>query len=451
MLEKSENIFINPENPFENCKLERESIADNLTKIIEGIKGSFVLGVDSPWGTGKSTFIEMWQKKLELERSEDIFTIYFNAWENDFHGEILLALVGELEKYLEKYLVKTSKSVTKKDLKTTASSIGSNVIKKLTFDTLDLKELYKELDGTKERQLFNKYKEYNDLKESIKKNLREIKTKLGVKKVVFFIDELDRCRPNYAVETLEKLKHLFEVKDYIFVLSLDKEQLSHSVSTIYGEGMDSVGYLRRFIDMDYLLPMPDKDKYIDYLLEKHNLNVNKRNNFYFERMIRGFAKEDRVSLRDLEKLFYQVKLILPLTSLNNKELNDRVIFSLGISYAFLLCFKNFQPEELKNENITYKNLITREYSTSQSRIISNLALKWIKNNVNDTPYDKATSGVIKKALELNLKRSIDQSGSLNVEIERRTTTFNIGLELFNSNGEFKIIKDIEFINNFSSK
>jgi predicted KAP-like P-loop ATPase len=76
------------------------------------------------------------------------------------------------------------------------------------------------------------------LKELFRKALIEYQTK-EEKKIVIFIDELDRCRPTYAIEVLERIKHLFGVAGYVFVISLDKEQLSHSIATIYGAKMDS--------------------------------------------------------------------------------------------------------------------------------------------------------------------------------------------------------------------
>ena len=72
------------------------------------------------------------------------------------------------------------------------------------------------------------------------------------KPVVFIIDELDRCRPNYAVEVLEQIKHLFSVPKIVFVLSIDKEQLGHAVRGVYGsEKLNADEYLRRFIDILY--------------------------------------------------------------------------------------------------------------------------------------------------------------------------------------------------------
>ncbi|MBK7493258.1 MAG: hypothetical protein IPI17_15895 [Nitrosomonas sp.] len=69
-----------------------------------------------------------------------------------------------------------------------------------------------------------------------------------LKKPLFiFIDELDRCRPLYAIELLERIKHLFVYQGIVFVIATDTEQLKHSINAIYGSGFDSTTYLRRFL------------------------------------------------------------------------------------------------------------------------------------------------------------------------------------------------------------
>jgi len=90
----------------------------------------------------------------------------------------------------------------------------------------------------------------------------------GKKPLIIFIDELDRCRPTYALELLEKAKHFFDIKGIIFVLAIDKEQIGHSIRSVYGVGMDVDGYLRRFIDLDYHLPEPDTEKFCEALFNR---------------------------------------------------------------------------------------------------------------------------------------------------------------------------------------
>ena len=89
---------------------------------------------------------------------------------------------------------------------------------------------------------------------------------------MFIIDELDRCRPSFSIEVLEKAKHFFNVENIIFVLGADKEQLGHSIKAIYGNDLNVNGYLRRFIDLDYVLPSPDKGLFVKVLFKKHLFN-----------------------------------------------------------------------------------------------------------------------------------------------------------------------------------
>ena len=87
------------------------------------------------------------------------------------------------------------------------------------------------------------------------------------KPVVVFIDELDRCRPSYAVELLETAKHIFSVEHMVFVLAVNRSELAHSVRALYGEGFGAGAYLRRFFDVDFRLPPPDRQQFIDGLLD----------------------------------------------------------------------------------------------------------------------------------------------------------------------------------------
>ena len=90
--------------------------------------------------------------------------------------------------------------------------------------------------------------------------------------IVFFVDELDRCRPNYAMEMLERIKHVFNVDGVVFVISTDRQQLVNSVKTLYGEGIDAEGYLRRFFDLSYQLPAPTTVLFVSMLFEQYHLD-----------------------------------------------------------------------------------------------------------------------------------------------------------------------------------
>jgi len=108
---KHDDIAIDAENPFLNCKLEREKYADVLTKIVGTYADGFVLAINNEWGTGKSTFVKMWRQQLI---NQEYQTLYFNAWENDFESNPLVALMGELSSLTNKKTEALFKSLIKK-------------------------------------------------------------------------------------------------------------------------------------------------------------------------------------------------------------------------------------------------------------------------------------------------------------------------------------------------
>ena len=233
-------IIIDEEEPFKNDKLDRELIANNLTKIIENKEGSFVLSIDSGWGTGKTTFIEMWVQKLKIEKN--VIPIYYNAWENDDFNDPLLAIINSIDEYFNSKRRKKKLYETLDEVKEHSKRVIFNGlkrgIKKATGDIIDPCDF----------KVFDEYKEYKKNKKGITDSLLKLYY-VYKKKIIIFIDELDRCRPTFAIETLERIKHIFDVPGFVFVLSVDKDQLSHSVKGLYGQDMDSQGYLRRFFDI----------------------------------------------------------------------------------------------------------------------------------------------------------------------------------------------------------
>lgn len=90
--------------------------------------------------------------------------------------------------------------------------------------------------------------------------------------MVFIVDELDRCRPDFAVKVLERIKHLFDINHVIFVLGIDREQLGYVIRSVYGD-IDVENYLLRFIDVDFLLPRIKHNAFFDALWRKYGLDA----------------------------------------------------------------------------------------------------------------------------------------------------------------------------------
>lgn len=323
---KHKEIIIDLENPFANCKLDRKKYSEVLTGIINAYSEGFVLAINNKWGTGKTTFIKMWEQDL---KNNDFQTVYFNAWENDFENNPLVALMGELKALTNKPTDPSFQKILKK-----ASILSKHIIPIVAQSVVDK---YIDTKGVKDAiieaskgvaDLFeNDVNEYSNKKKSIQEFRTELShyianTNNG-KPLIFIIDELDRCRPNYSVSILEQIKHFFSIPDIVFILSIDKEQLGNAVRGVYGsDRIDSNEYLKRFIDIEYSIPEPEKDVFYKYLYSYFNfddflendsrkrhseLAYDKRSFLQFSTIL--FAN-DSVTLRQQEKIFAHSRLAM---------------------------------------------------------------------------------------------------------------------------------------------
>jgi len=319
-------IIIDVQNPFANCKLDRKQYADILTSVVSDASDGFVLAINNEWGRGKTTFVKMWEKDLKLN---DFKTLYFNAWENDFENDVLIALISELEKLKDSKpsqffddMLNTASALTKKALPILVKGLvkkvaGDEVVEEFASAMTEgtLEEIQKDIDSYRNRKsAIQKFKE---------KLERFVSDTNENKPVIFIIDELDRCRPNYAVEVLENIKHLFSVKGIVFVLSIDKVQLGHAIRGVYGsDKINAEEYLRRFIDIEYQIPEPDIATFISYLYDyfefdsflkleerANNQHLKGEGKTLKDFAIKLYSKENK-SLRQIEKTFARIRLVL---------------------------------------------------------------------------------------------------------------------------------------------
>ncbi len=110
------------------------------------------------------------------------------------------------------------------------------------------------------------------LRREIEKAIGQLKAAGKKETLVFFIDELDRCRPTFAMEMLERIKHLFDVSNIVFVLSIDKSQLEASTAAVYGERINAPEYLRRFIDLEFGVPVVHTKQFTKALFTRFDLD-----------------------------------------------------------------------------------------------------------------------------------------------------------------------------------
>ena len=265
---------------FERDELDRKERISVLTYILSEIEGPCVVAVDGEWGTGKTTFLKLWAQHL---RNNGFPVVEHNAWETDYATDPLIPLWAELSRELKKInsesvideLISTGEKLSKMlapyvvevpGWSGTALRIVMGTHKSDPVETYEktenmLKEFRTGLSGAASPESIRSDTSSQNRKDSISTH----------KPLVILVDELDRCRPSYAVEFLEITKHLFDVNNIIFVLGVNQTQLQHAVGALYGPSFDSAKYLRRFFDHTLSLPTSDREKFIDSQLSDTGL------------------------------------------------------------------------------------------------------------------------------------------------------------------------------------
>lgn len=263
------DIPVTGEDPFQNDLLNRKDPADVLTRIAGNIEGPCVLAIDAEWGAGKTTFLNMWSRHLQ---NQGFPVVAFNAWETDFAGNPMVALISELAEALGE---EDSRS-----LKATANEIAIRILPNL-FKPIPILggavagAVEDMIDHFREDRVSDYERVRDDFRQftaNLSKAAETLSESHDDRPLVIIIDELDRCRPSYAVELLEIAKHWFMVDRIVFVLAVNRSQLAHSIRVLYGAEFDAEGYLGRFFDLDFILPESNRNRFVANLLTTHQLD-----------------------------------------------------------------------------------------------------------------------------------------------------------------------------------
>ncbi|EPA0437104.1 P-loop NTPase fold protein [Vibrio cholerae] len=344
---------------WEACKLNSGDYGRFLSSYLRNQKTPLVLNLDGGWGTGKTTFLR--QLYCDLTYTHEFPCIYIDAWESDYSNDPLLVIISELLEQLnrvnkqfkaadtEKKILATLGKFSKKAWNTTAIGMGTYVsgqsgnsafvelAKQFTFSDSEAVVFGENLSSSYKQQK----SALNDARKALE-TLVEFCPE-GHKKVFVLIDELDRCRPNYAIEMLETIKHFFELENYVFVIATDTEQLSHSVQAIYGFNFDGREYLSRFFHRTAKLPEPNRydfcKKISENLVDKNLKNLfficeSEHKNETIAMILNELSFFYNVSLRRLEQVLNKFDSIFTFLSddKSNIYFDMRLFFLLLIEY-----------------------------------------------------------------------------------------------------------------------
>jgi KAP family P-loop domain len=327
------------------------SLADGMTNLVSSIDDPMVIAFDGPWGTGKSTFLRQWAGEL---RKKDFPVILFDAFENDYISDAFAALAREIVELVDK---NSGKEVVGADFKKETIGVGKLLLKssgKIAFkvgtkfataglvsDT-DIKEALNSV-GEEASEVYENYMEeilkapikQRETINSFKQKLSELSALLSPSNsdtkslpVIFIIDELDRCRPSFALDLLEKIKHLMSVPNLHFVLGVNLDQLRESVKVEYGPNINAHIYLQKFITLTIFHggqtnslrggnSVQHGTAYGNYLAGAFDVAKENQDDFKTaSNFIIAIAEARGLSLREMERIYSNLTLALAFSPAN---------------------------------------------------------------------------------------------------------------------------------------
>ena len=338
-------------------EFHRKGIAEKAISLLTSDIDVSPMVIDGGWGTGKTEFCH---KLINLmkEQADSHNIIYIDAFQADHADEPLLTVIAEVLKLIpdeeqRNSVIQKIIPAVRYGLKTILKAGISHALKQDTdevtdgFDKEIKQAVDKAIDASVESLLKDHIKASESLK-ALKSTLKEIATD---KPIVLFIDELDRCRPNFAVNMLEMIKHTFDVEGVNFVLITNTNQLKASINHCYGNSVDAQRYLDKFLKFTFRLPHQFKINghekiqasiahYQTLIQQSPIYEATKLDNDAALSLVKRIIEVNQLSLREIETLVRHIEIYQRLT--DNKGLSENIIFGYVLLRLFgviLFCTK----------------------------------------------------------------------------------------------------------------
>ncbi len=271
--------FENLKETFLNDSIGRSGDVCAFAKLLLSMEGSVSLGIDGKWGTGKTFYVTQTKmvldslnpnvplyskdgmdkirdyfskiSKQDLQNVPPVVTVYYDAWQHDDEEDPVLSLLYEIMR--DNY--DNADFNNKRDWSTILASVAE------ALSGRNIGDLVKNLKG---KDYFEAQKDKEELDMLIDSFFKSLLPERG-NRLIVFIDELDRCKPTYAVKLLERIKHYFALDSITFVFSVNFGELENTVRNFYGERFDACRYMDRFFDIRLELTPIDMSKYVSSL------------------------------------------------------------------------------------------------------------------------------------------------------------------------------------------
>ncbi len=421
---KNLDLKLNEENihyVLKNNFINRNRYISSFLKLINGLEENKIIALDGEWGSGKTWFVKSVEYLMNSESNNELnivdkeimnkvkdkyMTFYYNAWENDDAESAMLSLMYKL--------------INDSCLQKNESEVGAiprllnTVIKFVTNGAVDIKEdIFGEQWNNK--QITDCIKTSEEIKETFKQIIDNLLIE-NKNRLLIIIDEIDRCKPTFAIDLLENIKHFYNDDRIIFLVTTNNKELASSVCKIYGEKYDGALYLDRIFDINLELPNNYIQDYINAIDDG-----NSGSNYHFK-VCRELAKENKMTMREYNRY------------LNSME---SIKYNLIGGYSYLSLFANYiiipvsMSLRIKDKNRYYNFIKGEEFSiisqlVNNNRFYNNLGRKIVLQK----DRDRGITNITGENIELENQRILTSLEEIYIQLLR-------GIDLENYEWEYR--------------
>lgn len=357
-------------------EFSRKPIAEKIIRLLNSDIDVSPLIIDGKWGTGKTEFCFKLKNLIEDDSSNNYKLGYVNAFQADHANEPLLALIAEVARFHSNDKEKNEfirkaipylRLVTGVGLKAAVGFVFGRYAVDIPDALTDgLNEIKDGSSSLIDQSLESLIKDQVEAEKNLA-TLKDALIKISAETpIILLIDELDRCRPDFAVMMLETIKHVFDVKNVQIVLITNAEQLKATIKHSYGSETNSQDYLYKFFKYQIKLPTTIKDiegRSIENNVTYFRATVQaskvipqdfKDNEYIYE--IPTFLDVGGMSLRNIEQI---VRCVETLVVFEDKEISQspssEQIMMVFLSFVYIIDKKILQ--QVSNKNIISKDFL----------------------------------------------------------------------------------------------
>lgn len=364
-----------------NDVIGRNKDVANFCYIIDSFQDSTIISLDGAWGSGKTFFVKQTKLLIDglcnpeildpeilagftraVEANRDVYpskifdqkhaTVYYDAWENDDDTDPILSIVNAVLKSKQVPLqVKNDRNFV---------DILSSIAECVTGRSINALS-----DAIMGDDFFEDIKKHESINELMR---RFLDAALGTQnnRLVVFIDELDRCKPTFAVLLLERIKHFFTDNRLTFVFSINKDQLQHTIKTFYGNAMDACKYLDKFFDLYICIPQANTTKFLAKIGLEHT-------NYTYDYVRFSVINQMHLELRVIAKYIQQLRITIDDEA--NKKSKPRYAYDSSMEFCMIFIVPIIVGLQISDHN-RYQLFISGKDGTPLFEILSSPELMY---------------------------------------------------------------------------